>query len=133
MYASYQGSFCLDKLDPSPIAALCVHQDESPRFEHPHIEAVTALSFEVDCARAACLQQYSSLLDVGDAAIMRCFAAALLVTPAVTLVAPIARAPSQCMSSSAALDVPGAFVVTPYVGMHAIDATPARRRGVTNR
>ena len=60
---------------------------------------------------------------------MRCIAAALLVTPAVTLVAPIARAPSQCMSSSAAIDVRGAFVVTPYVDLHAIDATPARWRG----
>ena len=57
---------------------------------------------------------------------MRCFAAALLVTPAVTLVAPIARAPSQCMASSAAIDVRDAFVMTPYVDMHAIDATPAR-------
>jgi len=28
--------------------------------------------------------------------------------------------------SSAAIDVHGAFVVTPYVDMHAIDATPAR-------
>ena len=57
---------------------------------------------------------------------MRCIAAALLVTPAVTLVAPIARPSSQCMLSSAAIDVHGAFVVTPYVDLHAIDATPAR-------
>ena len=56
---------------------------------------------------------------------MRFIAAALLVTPAVTLVAPIARAPSQCMASSAAIDVRDAFVMTPYVDMHAIDATPA--------
>ena len=63
---------------------------------------------------------------------MRCIAAALLVTPAVTLVAPIARAPSQCMASSAAIDVRGAFVMSPYVDMHAIDATPARRRGVAD-
>jgi len=33
--------------------------------------------------------------------------------------------------SSAAIDVRGAFVVTPYVDVHAIDAMPAQRRGVT--